>query len=92
MEHHANLVPWQQLAERTGAELAWLGLDDEGRLDLDNLERGHRRAHQGRWRSSIRATSSARQPGRDIAKRAHEVGALVVLDACQSVPHQPFSV
>ncbi len=92
MEHHANLVPWQQLAERTGAELAWLGLTDEGRLDLDNLneivdERTKVVAfvHQ----SNILGTIN---PVDVIAKRAREVGALVVLDACQSVPHQPFSV
>jgi cysteine desulfurase/selenocysteine lyase len=92
MEHHANLVPWQQLAERTGAELAWLGLTDDGRLDLDNLneiidERTKVIAfvHQ----SNILGTIN---PVDVIAKRAREVGALVVLDACQSVPHQPFSV
>ena len=92
MEHHANLVPWQQLAERTGAELAWLGLTDDGRLDLDNLndvidERTKVVAfvHQ----SNILGTIN---PVDVIARRAREVGALVVLDACQSVPHQPFSV
>jgi cysteine desulfurase/selenocysteine lyase len=92
MEHHANLVPWQQLAERTGAELAWLGLTDEGRLDLDNLnevidERTKVVAfvHQ----SNILGTIN---PVDVIARRAREVGAFVVLDACQSVPHQPFSV
>ena len=92
MEHHANLVPWQQLALRTGAELAWIGLTDEGRLDLDSLaqvvdERTKVVAvvHQ----SNILGTVN---PVDLIAARARQVGALVVLDACQSVPHMPFSV
>jgi cysteine desulfurase/selenocysteine lyase len=92
MEHHANLVPWQQLAARTGAELRWLGLTDDGRLDLDNLTRvvDDRTTmvalvHQ----SNILGTVN---PVDVIAARARAVGALVLLDACQSVPHQPFSV
>ena len=92
MEHHANLVPWQQLAERTGAELAWVGLTDEGRLDLASLdsiidERTKVVAfvHQ----SNILGTVN---PVDVISARAREVGALVVLDACQSVPHAPFAV
>ncbi|MFL6287912.1 MAG: cysteine desulfurase [Actinomycetes bacterium] len=92
MEHHANLVPWQQLAERTGAELAWIGLTDEGRLDLASLDSIiHERTkvvafvHQ----SNILGTVN---PVDVIAARAREVGAFVVLDACQSVPHAPFTV
>ena len=89
MEHHANLVPWQQLAQRTGAELAWLPLTDDGRLDLTDLDRvvDERTAvvafvHQ----SNILGTVN---PVDVIAARAAAVGALTVLDACQSVPHQP---
>lgn len=92
MEHHANLVPWQQLSVRTGAELAWLPLTDDGRLDLDGLDQvvDHRTkvvafAHQ----SNILGTIN---PVDVIAARARAVGALIVLDACQSVPHMPFSV
>ena len=92
MEHHANLVPWQQLAERTGAELAWLGLTDEGRLDLESLNTTISEqtkvvalVHQ----SNILGTVN---PVDLIAARAREVGAYVVLDACQSVPHMPYSV
>jgi cysteine desulfurase/selenocysteine lyase len=92
MEHHANLIPWQQLCLRTGATLKWLGLTDEGRLDLSNMdsvinERTKLVAlvHQ----SNVLGTVN---PVKAIADRAHQVGALVVLDACQSVPHMPFDV
>jgi cysteine desulfurase / selenocysteine lyase len=91
MEHHANLVPWQQLAQRTGAELAWLRLTDDGRLDLGDLALIDERTkivafvHQ----SNILGTVN---PVEVLAARAREVGALVLLDACQSVPHQRFDV
>jgi cysteine desulfurase / selenocysteine lyase len=92
MEHHANLVPWQQLCERTGATLRWLGLTDDGRLDLGDLdtvitERTKLVAltHQ----SNILGTIN---PVREIADRAHAVGALVLVDGAQSVPHQPVDV
>jgi cysteine desulfurase / selenocysteine lyase len=91
MEHHANLIPWQQLAQRTGAELAWLPIDDEGRLDLSDLEtvldertKVVALVHQ----SNILGTLN---PVEVVAARARSVGALVVLDACQSVPHMPVS-
>ena len=92
MEHHANLVPWQQLAQRSGAELAWLGLTDEGRLDLDSLEHvidDRTKVVAVVHQSNILGTVN---PIDVIAARARQVGALVVLDACQSVPHMPFSV
>lgn len=91
MEHHANLVPWQQLAERTGAELAWLPLTDEGRLDLSELDQiiSPNTAlvafvHQSNILGTINPVDA-------IVRRAHEVGALTLLDACQSVPHTPVS-
>lgn len=92
MEHHANLVPWQQLAQRTGAELAWLGLTDDGRLDLDTLDtviNDRTKVVSFVHQSNILGTIN---PVNEIAARARAVGALVVLDACQSVPHMPFSV
>ena len=92
MEHHANLVPWQQLAQRSGAELAWLGLTDEGRLDLDSLEHvidDRTKVVAVVHQSNILGTVN---PIDVIAARARQVGALMVLDACQSVPHMPFSV
>ncbi|MCX6459664.1 MAG: cysteine desulfurase [Actinobacteria bacterium] len=92
MEHHANLVPWQELCLKTGATLRWLGLTDEGRLDLEGLtslltERTKvvSVVHQ----SNILGTIN---PVHEIARAAHAVGALVVVDACQSVPHMPLNV
>ena len=92
MEHHANLVPWQQLCERTGATLRWLNVTPEGRLDLDHLdslltERTKLVAvtHQSNVTGTI-------PPVAEIARAAHEAGALVLADAAQSVPHQPVDV
>jgi cysteine desulfurase/selenocysteine lyase len=92
MEHHANLVPWQQLCQRTGATLKWFGITDEGRLDLSDVdgvitERAKVVAvtHQ----SNVLGTVN---PLDVITRRAHAVGALVVVDGCQSVPHQPVDV
>jgi cysteine desulfurase / selenocysteine lyase len=92
MEHHSNLVPWQMLCQRTGATLRWLPLTDDGRLDLSDLselvnERTKVLAfvHQ----SNILGTVN---PVDVLVRRAREVGALVLLDAAQSVPHLPVSV
>ncbi|GAB2683513.1 cysteine desulfurase [Saccharopolyspora gloriosae] len=89
MEHHANLVPWQELCRRTGATLRWFGVTEDGRLDLSDVsgvisERAKvvAVAHQ----SNVLGTVN---PLDEIVARAHQVGALVVLDACQSVPHAP---
>ncbi|MDH5279366.1 MAG: cysteine desulfurase, partial [Actinomycetota bacterium] len=92
MEHHANLVPWQQLAARTGAELAWLGLTDDGRLDLDDLDRvvnDRTKVLAFVHQSNILGTVN---PVDVLVRRAQQVGALVVLDACQSVPHGPVDL
>lgn len=87
MEHHANLVPWQELCRRTGATLRWVDVTDDGRLDLSDLDtvvtprtRLVAFAHQ----SNVLGTVN---PVRRIVARAAEVGALTLLDACQSVPH-----
>jgi cysteine desulfurase / selenocysteine lyase len=92
MEHHSNLVPWQQLCQRTGATLRWFDVTDEGRLDLSDVdsvitERTKLVAfvHQ----SNVVGTVN---PAESIVRRAHGVGALVVLDACQSVPHAPVDL
>jgi cysteine desulfurase / selenocysteine lyase len=92
MEHHANLVPWQMLAQRTGATLRWLGVTDDGRLDLSDLDTLVDRTtkvvaftHQ----SNVLGTVN---PADVLVRRAHDVGALVVVDAAQSVPHQPVDV
>ncbi|MGX1913102.1 cysteine desulfurase [Streptomyces phaeochromogenes] len=92
MEHHANLVPWQQLAERTGATLDWFGLTDEGRLDLsriDELLDERTKVVALTHQSNVLGTLN---PVRLIADRAHAVGALVVVDGAQSVPHRPMDV
>jgi cysteine desulfurase/selenocysteine lyase len=92
IEHHANLIPWQQLAKRTGAELVWFSVDSEGRLDVSNLEELINPStkivaitHQSNVLGTI-------VPLTDIVARAHSVGAVVVLDACQSAPHFAIDV
>ncbi|MFD1148912.1 cysteine desulfurase [Saccharothrix hoggarensis] len=89
MEHHANLVPWQQLAARTGATLRWFGVTDEGRLDLseiDSLITPATKVVAFTHQSNVLGTVN---PVRVLADAARAVGALTVLDACQSVPHGP---
>ena len=92
MEHHANLIPWQQLAAHTGATLKWFTVTDDGRLDLsqinsmiDEKTKVVALTHQSNVLGTI-------NPLGGITKRAHEVGAVVVLDACQSVPHMKTDV
>ncbi|MGW0768046.1 cysteine desulfurase [Streptomyces sp. NPDC002676] len=92
MEHHANLVPWQQLAERTGATLDWFGLTDDGRLDLtrtDELLDERTKVLALTHQSNVLGTIN---PVRELADRAHEFGTLVVVDGAQSVPHRPVDV
>jgi cysteine desulfurase / selenocysteine lyase len=87
LEHHANLVPWQELARRTGATLRWYGVTDDGRIDLDSLELDERvKVVTFSHHSNV---TGAIGPVAEIVSRAQAVGALTVLDACQSVPHQP---
>ena len=87
MEHHANLIPWQQLAKRVGAKLTWFKITDEGRLDLSDIDKLINKktkivaiTHQSNVLGTI-------VPLAQITKAAHAVGAVVVLDACQSAPH-----
>src|SRR5213076_1144773 len=89
MEHHSNIVPWQLLCERTGATLRWFGITDDGRLDLSNLdELVNERTRLVAYvhMSNILGTINPTAP---IVARAHEVGAKVLLDCSQSVPHLP---
>lgn len=92
MEHHANLIPWQQLAKRSGAHLGWFTVDDGGRLDLSDIDsiitestKVVALTHQSNVLGTI-------NPLEKIIARAHQVGAVVVLDACQSVPHMSIDV
>lgn len=87
LEHHANLVPWQELARRTGATLKWFGLTEDGRIDLDSLELTERTkvvalTHQSNVTGAVLDVAR-------VVDMAKAVGALTVLDACQSVPHMP---
>lgn len=90
LEHHANLVPWQELARRTGATLKWYGVTPDGRIDLDSLELDDSVkvvafTHQSNVTGAVADVA-------EIVRRANAVGALTVLDACQSVPHMPIDV
>ena len=92
MEHHANLIPWQQLAARTGATLRWFDVTREGRLDLSQIPdlinpktKVVALTHQSNVLGTINPLS-------DIVSAAHAVNAVVVLDACQSVPHMKVDV
>lgn len=92
MEHHSNLVPWQMLCQRTGATLRWFGLTDDGRLDLSDLEAvitDRAKVVAFVHQSNILGTLNPVAP---IVSRSHQVGALVLLDASQSVPHRPVDV
>jgi cysteine desulfurase/selenocysteine lyase len=92
MEHHANLIPWQQLAGRTGAQLSWFEVTPDGRLDLSNINSvitENTKVVALTHQSNVLGTIN---PLKAIVARAHEVGAVVVLDACQSAPHMPINV
>lgn len=90
LEHHANLVPWQQLCERTGATLKWYAMTDDGRIDLDSLELDDTVKYVAFTHQSNVTGAVADVP--ELVRRAKAVGAKTVLDACQSVPHMPVDV
>lgn len=90
MEHHANLIPWQELCAKTGATLRWFGLTEEGRLDIqpgviDSTTKFVSVVHQSNLLGTI-------NPVKEIMDMAHEVGALGMVDLCQSVPHMSVNV
>ncbi|MCT1427812.1 cysteine desulfurase [Corynebacterium sp. p3-SID1241] len=85
LEHHANLVPWQELCARTGATLKWYSMTEDGRIDLDSLElddsvKVFAFTHQSNVTGAVADVD-------ELVRRARAVGAMVVVDACQSVPH-----
>ncbi len=91
-EHHANLVPWQELCARTGANLRWIGIDDDGRLRVDELD-----GVLGSRTRVVAVSHASNVTGAvtdvpTVVAKAKAVGALVVLDACQSVPHLPVDL
>ena len=92
MEHHSNIVPWQLLTQRKGATLRWIGLTDDGRLDLSNIDElinERTKVVSLTWVSNMLGTVN---PVAEIARRAHEVGAVVLVDAAQAVPQMPVDV
>jgi cysteine desulfurase/selenocysteine lyase len=92
MEHHANLIPWQQLAARTGSQLSWFEVTPDGRLDLSKINSvitENTKVVALTHQSNVLGTIN---PLKEIVARAHAVGAVVVLDACQSAPHMPIDV
>ncbi|MEO6086813.1 MAG: cysteine desulfurase [Umezawaea sp.] len=92
MEHHSNIVPWQLLAERTGARLRWFELTEEGRLDLSTMDELINERTKVVALAHVSNMLGTVNPVALIAERAHQVGALVVVDASQAVPHLPYDV
>ena len=92
MEHHSNLVPWQLLAERTGAVIEWVGIDDEGRLRMDELT--ELLAREPKLVAVTHASNvlGTINPIAEIVAEAHAAGAVVVVDGSQAVPHMPVDV
>jgi len=92
MEHHSNIVPWHMLREYSGVEVEYLGVDDEGRLRLEDLDRLLGPRTKVVTVTHVSNVLGTVNPVREIADRAHAAGALVVLDAAQSAPHRPLDV
>ncbi len=92
MEHHSNLVPWQMLAERTGATLDFVPVTDEGRLDLDAYARLLERAPRLVSFTLMSNVLGTITPAQGMIERAHAAGAVVVCDGAQGVPHLPIDV
>ncbi len=91
LEHHANIVPWHQLSAERGVEVRWLPLDDDGQLDLTDLDR----LLDGVSLLAVSAASNVLgtlPPVRRLADAAHAAGALCLVDASQHVPHMPTDV
>lgn len=92
MEHHSNLVPWQMLCQRTGAELAFVPIDDDGRLRLDVLDELLARQPKLVAVTHVSNVLSTINPVADIVARAHAAGAKVLVDGSQAVPHLPVDI
>jgi len=92
MEHHSNIVPWQQLAERTGAEIDWVGIDDDGALLDDELEAALARGPKLVAVAHVSNVLGTVNPIAEISRRAHEAGALVLVDGAQAAAKMPLDV
>ena len=92
MEHHSNIVPWYQLAAEKGAELDWVPVDESGRLDLDALESLLERGPRIVAVAHVSNVLGTINPVEEIARMAHEAGALVVVDGAQAGPKLPLDM
>ncbi len=92
MEHHSNIVPWHLLRGSVGIDLQFVDIDDNGRLRLDDYDRLITRSTKVVTVTHVSNVLGTVNPVREIADRAHDVGALVVVDAAQSAPHRPVDV
>ncbi len=92
MEHHSNIVPWQLLAERTGATLRWFGITDDGRLDLSDVDDLITERTKVVSLVHVSNTLGTLNPVAEVAAKAHAVGAVVVVDGSQAVPQIPVDV
>jgi cysteine desulfurase/selenocysteine lyase len=91
-EHHANLVPWQELCARTGAVLRWFGVGDDGRIDLSDVSSVIGERTRIVAFGHVSNVTGAVTPVASLVEAARQVGAYTVLDACQSVPHLPVDL
>ncbi|MCI4348526.1 MAG: SufS family cysteine desulfurase [Thermoplasmata archaeon] len=92
MEHHSNIVPWHMLRERSGVDLRFIDIDDDGRLRMEEYDEALDASAKVVTLSHVSNVLGTVNPVREIADRAHDAGALVVVDAAQSAPHRPMDV
>ena len=92
MEHHSNLVPWQQLAERTGATLKFISVQGDGTLDMESAGEAITERTRLVAVTHLSNVLGTVNPVKDLAARAHGVGAVILVDGAQSVPHMPVDV
>jgi cysteine desulfurase/selenocysteine lyase len=92
LEHHSNIVPWQMLAERVGAEIDWVGIDDDGALLLDELDAALAREPKLVAVTHVSNVLGTHPPLDEIVRRAHDAGALVLVDGAQAVPKMAVDV
>jgi cysteine desulfurase / selenocysteine lyase len=92
MEHHSNIVPWQLLCQDVGAELDYVEVTDEGLLDLDSLDAGLTRGPKLVCVAHVSNVLGTVNPVAEIARRAHDAGALVLVDGAQAAPHYRVDV
>ena len=92
MEHHSNIVPWYLLAQEVGAELDWVPVDDEGRLDMTALEGALERGPKLIAVAHISNVLGTVNPIADIVRLAHDAGAIAVVDGAQAAPKLPLDL